>query len=177
MREFVLSWTMLFYLTLLLWALACAAEIGAVLLRKGRGVLSRETRAISLIHLGVMLLVAVAVGLIEAAWTSASHGGPRDPSLGCFGIAIVLIVVSWPRLWWLPGLGILEETTQVLVGHEWAWRPDASWVFHHWSASHFGINLYPVILLPLFTVFCEGAYWWAIHRRRAAATPKPKSSA
>ena len=177
MREFILSWTTLFYLLLLLWALACAAEIGMAFFRKVRGVLSRETGSITLMHFGKMILVAVAIGLIEAAWTRSSMGGPRDPTLGCFGIAIILIVVCWPRIWWLPGLGILEETTQVLVGHEWAWRPNASWVFHHWSERHFGVNLYPVIVLPLFTVLCEVVYWWAVRRRHTAATVKPADPA
>jgi len=127
--------------------------------------------------LGIMILVAVCLGLLEAAWTAPGHGGPRDPTLGCIAIGVVLVVVCWRRWWWIPGLSMLEETIQVLVGTLGAWRPTSSWVFHHWSAAHFGINLYPVIVFPLMTVIGEAVYLWVLHKRARAAGAKPDEPA
>ena len=113
-------------------------------------------------QLGTVVLVAVCLGLLEAAWTSPTAGGPRDPMLGCFAIAVVLTVVSWPRLWLVPGLGILEEMIQAFVGTLGVWRPNLDTVFHHWSIAYIGFNVYPYILFPLITVIGETAYRWSV---------------
>jgi len=132
---------------------------------------------VKLKRLVVMVVVAVCLGLLEAAWTSPKHGGPRDPTLGCIAIGIVLVIVCWPRLWWVPALSMLEETIQVVVGTLGVWRPSSAWVFHHWSVAHFGVNLYPVIVFPLITVIGEVIYLWVIHRARSRAAAKPDEAA
>jgi len=108
--------------------------------------------------------VAIGLGLLEAAWTSPSARGATRAGLGCVAIGIVLAVVCWPRLWWIPGLSMLEEATQVFVGSYGVWRPNPNWLFHHWSAGYFGINLYPVLVFPLITVIGEVIYLRLVRR-------------
>lgn len=122
-------------------------------------------------QLGIVVLVAICLGLLEAAWTTPTAPGATRAGLGCFAIGVVLAVVCWPRLWWVPGLSMLQEATQVFVGNDGAWHPNFDWVFHHWSAGYFGINLYPVILFPLITIIGEGVYLWARHKPDTVAEP------
>lgn len=118
-----------------------------------------------LIRLALMVLVAICLGLLEAAWTTPTAPGATRAGLGCVAIGIILAVVCWPRLWWIPGLSMLEEATQVYVGSYETWRPNSNWLFHHWSAGYFGVNLYPVILFPLITVIGEVLYQRLVRRR------------
>ena len=120
-------------------------------------------------QLGKMIFVAICLGLLEAAWTTPTAPGATRAGLGCFAIGAVLAVVCWPRVWWLFGLSMVQEATQILVGQSSAWRPNWDWVFHHWSAGCFGVNLYPVILFPLLTIIGEVACRWT-HREAAKAT-------
>ena len=115
-----------------------------------------------------MVVVAVGLGLLEAAWTTPSAPGATRAGLGCVAIGIVLVIVCWPRLWWAPGLSVLEEATQVFVGTYFVWRPNANWFLHHWSAGYFGINLYPMALFPLITIAGECIYLWLLRRRSIA---------
>jgi hypothetical protein len=117
----------------------------------------------------LMVLVAICLGLLEAAWTTPEAPGATRAGLGCIAIGVVLAVVCWPRLWWVPGLSMLEEATQVYVGTYGVWRPSSNWLFHHWSAGYLGINLYPVIVFPLVTVVGEVIYLRAICRRKSIA--------
>ncbi len=122
---------------------------------------------------GAMVFVTICLGLLEAAWTTPTAPGATKAGLGCFAIGGALAVVCWPRLWWVPGLSMLQEATQVFVGNDFAWRPNLDWVIHHWSAGYFGINLYPVVLFPLMTIAGECIYQW--HRKRSASEAEPES--
>jgi len=124
-------------------------------------------------QVALMILVAVALGLLEAAWTTPEAPGATRAGLGCIAIGIVMAVVCWPRLWWAFGLSMLEEATQVFVGSYGAWRPNSDWLFHHWSAGYFGINLYPVISFTLITIAGEIGYQWWRKSRHAASNPSP----
>ena len=124
-------------------------------------------------HLALMLLVAICLGLLEAAWTTPTAPGATRAGLGCVAIGIILAVVCWPRLWWIPGLSMLEEATQVYVGSYGVWLPNSNWLFHHWLAGYFGINLYPVILFPLITIIGEAIYLWMVSHRTQTANKAP----
>lgn len=104
------------------------------------------------------VFVAICLGLLEAAWTTPTAPGATRAGLGCFAIGGVLTVVCWQRLWWVPGLSMLQEATQVYVGNYYTWRPNVDWVIHHWSAGYFGINLYPVVTFPLIGIIGEIVY-------------------
>ena len=117
-----------------------------------------------------MVVVAVCLGLLEAAWTTPSAPGATEAGLGCVAIAIILAVVCWPKLWWIPGLSMLEEATQVFIGNDGAWYPNMNWVLHHWSAGYFGINLYPVVSFTLITILGEVIYL----RRKKGYTDESK---
>jgi hypothetical protein len=119
-------------------------------------------------QLCAMITVGICLGLLEAAWTTPSAPGATYAGMGCFAIAVVLGIVCWPRLWWVPGLSMLEEGTQVFVGSHEVWRPNSDWVLHHWSAGYFGINLYPVVSFTLITIVGEIVYCW-VRRRHPAA--------
>ncbi len=62
------------------------------------------------------IAVAIAGGLLEAAWTGPSRGAPTNTWLGILALLIALLAVTWPRVWWVPGLAILEEGTHLFVG-------------------------------------------------------------
>lgn len=112
-----------------------------------------------------MFTVGICLGLLEAAWTTPTAPGATDAGLGNFAIGVILLIVCWPRWWWVAGLSMLEEATQVYIGHGGAWCPNLEWVIHHWSAGYFGINLYPVITFPLVTLIGEVVYWMRHHKR------------
>lgn len=115
-----------------------------------------------------MLTAALGLGLLEAAWTTPSAPGATYAGLGNFAIAMVLWVVCWPRIWWILGLSVLEEGTQVFVGSHFAWHPNYNWFFHHWSAGYFGINLYPMLTFPFITLIAEGVYLYVMRKRSAS---------
>ncbi len=120
----------------------------------------------ALVKTVIAVAVAVALGLLEAAWTTPSAPGATRPMLGSFGIAVVLAAVCWPRLWWVPGLGMVEELIQIYFGQLPPVRPTLyQALFTHWSASFTPVNLYPYITFPLMGIVGEAVYWH--YRRRA----------
>ncbi len=105
----------------------------------------------------VAVTIAVALGFLEAAWTGPGRGGPTNTWLGVAAILVILGVVSWPRLWWIPGLAILEEGMHLMAGY--ALYPTWATVLRHWSVEFVGLNLYPWLLVPLLTVAGEVLSW------------------
>ena len=95
------------------------------------------------------VIVAINLGFLESAWTTPTAPGAVKAGLGCFAIAVILIICCYPYVWWIPGLSMLEEFIQVMIGNEGRWFPNSDWLFHHWSAGYFGVNLYPVIFFPI----------------------------
>ncbi|MEE9173888.1 MAG: hypothetical protein V3U30_02805 [Thermoplasmata archaeon] len=106
----------------------------------------------------VAVAIAVALGLLEAAWTGPGRGAPTNTWLGVGAILIILAAVTWPRLWWIPGLAILEEGVHLMAGY--ALLPTWARVLRHWSIEFVGFNLYPWLLFPLLTVAGEFLAWW-----------------
>lgn len=96
----------------------------------------------------------MAVGLLETAWVAPRQA---NTTLGVIAILIIFFITTYPRPWWIPGLAILEEQVNYwTAGPAWwnnAQGPDV--LFNHWSATHFGINLYPYILFPTITILAE----------------------
>ncbi len=119
-----------------------------------------------LIRFFLALVVAIHLGLLESAWTTPSAPGATKAGLGNYAIAVIMVIVCYPWIWWAFGLSMLEEYVQVLVGNEGKWLPNWDWVFHHWSAGYFGINLYPVITFPLISILVEFCYWLKFHHRQ-----------
>ena len=117
----------------------------------------------------VAVIVAVALGLLEAAWTTPSAPGATRPMLGSFGIGVVLAAVCWPRLWWVPGLGMVEELVQIFAGQLPPVRPSVyEALFTHWSAAYTPFNLYPYLTFPLAGIIGEVIYW---RLRRRSGSP------
>ncbi len=110
------------------------------------------------------VIVAIHLGLLEAAWTTPTAPGATKAGLGNFAIAVIMLVVCFPWVWWAFGLSMLEEFVQVLIGNEGRWVPNWDWLFHHWSAGYFGINLYPVITFPCISFLIECLYWILIKK-------------
>lgn len=101
------------------------------------------------------IVTAIALGLLEAAWTHRNIGGPQNTWLGIFAILFALAVVSWPFLWRIPALAILEELTHIYtIGSTLDYRT----VFNHWSVEYIHMNIYPYILFPIVTIICELCY-------------------
>ncbi len=120
----------------------------------------------SCIKIGAALSVAIALGLLEAAWTTPYAPGATRPMLGCVAIAVVLAPVCWPRVWWIPGLSMIEELVQIFFGQLPDVRPTLyQALFTHWSASFTWINLYPYITFPLMGILGEALY--VLYCRRA----------
>lgn len=103
-------------------------------------------------------VIAVNLGLLESAWTTPTAPGAVKAGLGCFAIGTILVMVCYPYVWWVPGLSMLEEFIQALVGNEGSWLPNLDWIFAHWSAGYFSLNLYPVISFPLVSILVEIFY-------------------
>ncbi len=118
----------------------------------------------------VAVTIAAALGLLEAAWTGPGRGGPTSTWLGVVAILVILAFVSWPRLWWIPGLAILEEGVHLMAGY--ALFPTWSIVLRHWSVEFVGVNIYPWLLFPLLTVGGEFLAWW-IGRSHPAGPAHP----
>ena len=120
--------------------------------------------------------VAVALGLLEAAWTTPNAPGATRPMLGSFGIAVALAVVCWPRLWWVPALGMLEELVQIFAGQLPPVRPNVyQALFHHWSAGVSGINLYPYLSFPLAAILGETIFLY--YRQRSSRRESSRDGA
>ncbi len=110
----------------------------------------------SLMKAAGAIAVAIALGLLEAAWTTPQAPGATRAMLGSFGIGVALAVVCWPRLWWVPALGMIEELVQIFVGQLPPVRPSVSQaLFNHWSASFTWVNLYPYLSFPLMAIIGE----------------------
>ncbi len=124
----------------------------------------------SIVAILLAMIMAVALGLLEAAWTGPERGGPTNTWLGVVAILVILAAVSWPRLWWIPGLAILEEGVHLMAGYAllltWAT------VIRHWSVEFVGLNLYPWLLFPLVTIAGE-LLAWRIARPRSAKPGVP----
>ncbi len=103
------------------------------------------------------MTIAVALGFLEAAWTGPGRGGPTNTWLGVVAILVILAAASWPRLWWIPGLAIIEEGVHLMAGY--ALLPTWATVLQHWSVGFVGLNLYPWLLFPLLTVAGEFLAW------------------
>ena len=102
--------------------------------------------------------IAIALGLLEAAWTSPGHGGPANVWLGGFAILVVLLVTTWPNVWAIPVLAIVEEWTHLIVGYG-VWLPTGNTLFHHWSISYLGgVNIYPWLTFPVLTLLSGWAF-------------------
>ena len=98
------------------------------------------------------LAVAVALGLLEAAWTGPGRGGPTNVWLGVSAIFVALLVVTWPRWYLIPGFAIVEEWTHLIVGYG-TWLPTEATFLRHWSVSYlWGWNVYPWLSFPIFTL-------------------------
>lgn len=119
----------------------------------------------------VAVLTAAALGFLEAAWTGPGRGGPTNTWMGVVAILAILAAVSWPRLWWVPGLAILEEGVHLFVGY--GGLPGGAQLFGHWSLGLIGFNLYPWLVFPLVTVVGEILAWTVIRRRRRSVAIGP----
>lgn len=106
---------------------------------------------------GVVLLVAAALGLLEAAWTGPGRGGPFDAWKGVLAIYGILLLLTFPLVWLVPLLAIVEEITHGFTGYE-GWRPTWNTVFRHWSRTYLGFNIYPYLSFPIMTVGVELLY-------------------
>lgn len=101
------------------------------------------------------IIVAIALGFLEGAWTGLGRGGPVNTWMGVLAILAALLVVTFPRFWWVPALAILEETVHLYAsGGALDWER----IVHHWSAGFLGFNLYPYLTFPLITIAGEGLY-------------------
>ncbi len=98
-----------------------------------------------------ILGVAIALGFLESAWTGVGRGGPTNVWLGVFAIFVVLFIVTWPRIEFIPVLAIVEEWTHLIVGYG-VWLPTARTLFNHWSIGYLGINAYPWLTFPFLTL-------------------------
>ncbi len=121
----------------------------------------------------VAVTIAVALGLIEAERTGPGRGGPTNTWLWVVAILVILAAVSWPRLWWIPGLAILEEGVHLMSGY--ALLPTWATVLRHWSVEFVGLNLYPWILFPLVTIAGEFLSW-RIARPAKPGVPSPAAT-
>lgn len=98
------------------------------------------------------LAAALAAGGLEAAWTRPEFGGPADVWLGCASILVILLLATWPKVWFIPALAILEEAVQGFVGTGGVWHPTFATLANHWSAAFLGINIAPWVAFPLITL-------------------------
>ncbi len=90
----------------------------------------------------LLIVVAVALGLLEAAWTGPGRGGPTNTWLGVVAIYLIFMVfVGW-KVYLIPGAAILEEGTHLFVGYGWQ-LPTWNVIFSHWSTSFVGFNFFP----------------------------------
>ena len=111
------------------------------------------------VRVAAAIAAAVALGLLEASWTTPTAPGATQPMLGSAGIGVVLAIVCWPRLWWAPALGMLEELVQIFFGQLPPVRPTVyEALFTHWSASYTWFNLYPYLTFPLLGLLGEALY-------------------
>lgn len=106
----------------------------------------------------VAIPIAIALGLLEAAWTGPGRGAPTNTWLGVLAIFIIFGFITFPKAWRIPLLAIIEEGTHLFVGYGWS-LPTWSTIFAHWSTSFVGFNFAPWILFPLITLIGELAVW------------------
>ncbi len=110
------------------------------------------------------LVAAVAIGLLEAAWTGPGRGAPTNTWLGVLAILILMGVVTFPHVWLIPALAILEEIVHGFVGYP-GWVPTWATLSAHWSHAYVGFPLMPYLTFPLLTV--AGFLAWIYLRPRA----------
>ncbi len=115
-----------------------------------------------------VVLLAVGVGIVESAWTGFSpdgtyRGAPADTWKGVMGILLVfsgllatiaILTRTFPRVWLIPGLAIIEEATHLFVGYGWA-LPTWDTLFAHWTIGYIGFNAYPWLTFLLITLVGE----------------------
>lgn len=104
------------------------------------------------------LILAIAFGLLEAAWTYPDRGGPYRTWLGVAAIFIGLFIVTFPYIWWIAGFAIFEEIVHLTTSS----KPPYHWkerILYHWSTRYLGINIYPYITFPLITIIGQVAFW------------------
>lgn len=111
------------------------------------------------------LVLAFAAGLLESAWVAPGHGGPTNTWLGVMALLIAFMTLSWPFIHWIPGLAILEEGIHLYFGYGGA-LPGPDQLFHHWSISYLGFNVYPWITFPIITIVGELFLQARLYRRR-----------
>ncbi len=120
--------------------------------------------------LWVALVAAIALGMLESAWTGQGAGGfqgqPVNTLLGVVAILVVLWLVTWPFVWWIPGLAILEELTHWILGY--GALPTLATVFSHWSHELLGFPLMPYLIFPLLSVLAHVCIMRALRMRGLA---------
>ena len=110
-------------------------------------------------------LVAILLGVLEAAWTRPGGGGPANTWMGIFAILGVLLLVSFPRLWRIALLAIIEEASHLILTSPLSLELIYRQVFFHWSISYVGGNIYPWIFFPVLTIVGELLYRYFKARR------------
>lgn len=119
-----------------------------------------------LTHFVAALSVTILTAFLEIAWFNPQH--PRQAwsdVLEVVSMVCIVLIVSWPRWWWVPLLLTFQEVivygaigyygTHDTLGY-------LRWTFsRHWTTYLFGINLYPWISGPVTTLSIE-----AIMRRK-----------
>ncbi len=122
--------------------------------------------------LWVALAAAIALGMLESAWTGFDldggyRGMPTNTLLGVAAILIILWLVTWPYPWWIPGLAILEELTHWVFGYAGA-LPTLDTVLNHWSHAYLGFPLMPYLTFPLLSVLAHVFIMRALRTRGLA---------
>jgi hypothetical protein len=99
------------------------------------------------------IAVAIALGLLESAWTGEGRGGPTNTTMGVVAIFVILFIVTFPKVWRIPALAIIEEIVHGSVAYE-NWSLQRA-ITNHWSSEFTGVNFYPYILFPMITILGE----------------------
>ncbi len=113
----------------------------------------------------VAIPIAIILGVIEAAWTRPGAEGPANTWMGMFAILAAFGILTFPKMWRIPLLAIIEEITHLILSVTLMAPTDFTWdfillrtIFHHWSANFTGVNMYPYIFYPLLTLLGEILY-------------------
>ena len=117
----------------------------------------------------VCAVVAFGVGLLELAWGADSRG-PERVVWGISAIFIIFFAVSWPKIWWIPALAIVEEWGTVFFWPT-TWNP----LFAHWSTQLLGFNVYPWFLFPALSISGEFVFRLMYRSSRTIAIVDPSS--
>ncbi len=113
-------------------------------------------------------VVAVSLGMLEAAWTGwgpdGFRGAPTNTLLGVVAIFLILFLITWPYPWWVPGLAILEELTHWILGYGGS-LPTLDTVLNHWSHAYLGFPLMPYLTFPLISILAHVFIMRTLRRR------------